>query len=164
MGVYWSSVFLLIVPHLTALMSVFVSSDLQPPQRRAGWILHLIKQLVFSKREDRNQLSPVHTQTHTLSEQTLAPPPQSLALFRSSTHPCLRASLMKPFLFWTCKKNKREKSGVLLQNTLKAGCHMTGNPVYVFNFDFYQKSVSELLQSTGWMNKFKLRLISPQLG
>lgn len=43
-----------------------VTSDLQPPQRGAGRVLNLIKQLVLSKGEDGNQLSSAHRQTQSV--------------------------------------------------------------------------------------------------
>lgn len=67
--------------------------NLQRPQRRPAGILHLIKQLVLAKGKNRNQLSSAHTHAHTVKTR-LEPHPHTT----SSTHPCLRASLMKPFL------------------------------------------------------------------
>lgn len=43
-----------------------VTSDLQPPQRGAGRVLDLIKQLVLSEGEDGNQLSSAHRQTQSV--------------------------------------------------------------------------------------------------
>lgn len=71
--------------------------NLQRPQRRPAGILHLIKQLVLAKGKNRNQLSSAHTHAHAHTVKTrLEPHPHGPTT--SSTHPCLRASLMKPFL------------------------------------------------------------------
>lgn len=84
-------------------MSSVVGSDLQPPQGGAGGVLHLIKQLVLSKRKDGNQLSSVTWYHRTTVSVLVRTPPPPIRTIITWTHPCFRASLMKPFLFSTWK-------------------------------------------------------------
>lgn len=63
-----------------------VTADLQPPQRGAGRVLDLIKQLVLSKGEDGNQLSSAHRQTHSQSGDIVLPLSDPPSLQAPPTH------------------------------------------------------------------------------